>query len=491
MIQFCYGDDGQDPAVMEGDGNRGSQASVNLAHLWDHVHNRRPIHGVAAENDTGLPPFAVRGIAEDLLRNEVLLNCKSATNNSGMKKQYAEDIPFFVNTLRKFVHGKAAALAEHRVAFGLPRLFDSPCDVKTSRVVLPGNEAREGTLDTFLKECSEFHAVAPYMAEGEAAVEIAKLGKRKAVMLQHAVDNVSWVNRENLEIFLRAATDRYARAFIEPGTAVGAVGAQSIGEPGTQMTLKTFHFAGIAAMNITQGVPRIKEIINASKNIATPVIFAPLEAGITEDGAQRCKARIERTELGHITDYIEEIFTPDRAYLLLKLDLKAIRMLKVSIDLQGVIDAMLSTSSLKLKPMHIRPRGSYKIEIEPPASAKSGKFFVLQSLRAALPKVVVKGDKNVKKAILSTKIEKGAEQIQLVVEGTDMRVVMSARGVDGRKVNSNVSGPIRPSLYVPHVNRFLPKTAVVILKIGSFKSIHSTLSKLSEFWVSRQQGPQS
>jgi DNA-directed RNA polymerase beta' subunit len=43
------------------------------------------------------------------------------------------------------------------------------------------------------------------------------------------------------------------------GTAVGAIAATSIGEPSTQMTLKTFHFAGVASMNITQGVPRIKE----------------------------------------------------------------------------------------------------------------------------------------------------------------------------------------------------------------------------------------
>ena len=58
-----------------------------------------------------------------------------------------------------------------------------------------------------------------------------------------------------------------SRAQMEPGSAVGALCAQSIGEPGTQMTLKTFHFAGVASMNITLGVPRIKEIINASKNI--------------------------------------------------------------------------------------------------------------------------------------------------------------------------------------------------------------------------------
>lgn len=66
------------------------------------------------------------------------------------------------------------------------------------------------------------------------------------------------------------------RARIEPGTAVGALAAQSIGEPGTQMTLKTFHFAGVASMNITQGVPRIKEIINASPKISTPIITATL-----------------------------------------------------------------------------------------------------------------------------------------------------------------------------------------------------------------------
>lgn len=60
---------------------------------------------------------------------------------------------------------------------------------------------------------------------------------------------------------------------MEPGSAVGALCAQSIGEPGTQMTLKTFHFAGVASMNITLGVPRIKEIINASKAIRCPHPF--------------------------------------------------------------------------------------------------------------------------------------------------------------------------------------------------------------------------
>ncbi|KAI3933965.1 hypothetical protein MKW92_036254, partial [Papaver armeniacum] len=78
-------------------------------------------------------------------------------------------------------------------------------------------------------------------------------------------------------VFLETCISRYYSKRIEAGTAIGAIGAQSIGEPGTQMTLKTFHFAGVASMNVTLGVPRIKEIINGAKNISTPIIAAKLE----------------------------------------------------------------------------------------------------------------------------------------------------------------------------------------------------------------------
>ena len=64
------------------------------------------------------------------------------------------------------------------------------------------------------------------------------------------------------------AREKYLRSKQEPGEAVGAIGAQCISEPGTQMTLKTFHFAGVASMNVTLGVPRLTEIINASRKIS-------------------------------------------------------------------------------------------------------------------------------------------------------------------------------------------------------------------------------
>jgi DNA-directed RNA polymerase III subunit RPC1 len=130
------------------------------------------------------------------------------------------------------------------------------------------------------------------------------------------VDNQIKVTKEQLMTFLNIAWTKYVKAKIEPGmfcesiislylcyvgSTVGAVGAQSIGEPGTQMTLKTFHFAGVASMNVTLGVPRIKEIINAAKLINTPIISCKLVTADSEASARIVKGRLEKTHLGDVS----------------------------------------------------------------------------------------------------------------------------------------------------------------------------------------------
>lgn len=134
------------------------------------------------------------------------------------------------------------------------------------------------------------------------------------------VDNTSKVTEDQLRTFLQLCWVKYVKARIEPGpslslpltdfpltlgiyagSTVGAVGAQSIGEPGTQMTLKTFHFAGVATMNVTLGVPRIKEIINAAKLISTPIISCKLVTSDSEPSARIVKGRLERTHLGDVS----------------------------------------------------------------------------------------------------------------------------------------------------------------------------------------------
>jgi DNA-directed RNA polymerase III subunit RPC1 len=74
------------------------------------------------------------------------------------------------------------------------------------------------------------------------------------------------------------------------------------------MTLKTFHFAGVASMNVTLGVPRINEIINATKLISTPIIAAKLVNEFDLISARLVKGRLETTLLGDICEYIKEVY---------------------------------------------------------------------------------------------------------------------------------------------------------------------------------------
>ena len=131
---------------------------------------------------------------------------------------------------------------------------------------------------------------------------VATAGKEEKE-LQRCLQQLS---RAQLEFFFALCLRKYRGAQIEPGSAVGAVGAQSIGEPGTQMTLKTFHFAGVASMNVTLGVPRIKEIINAARKVSTPIIKAELVNSYDASQARGVKGRLERTELGQVCTSIRE-----------------------------------------------------------------------------------------------------------------------------------------------------------------------------------------
>lgn len=124
----------------------------------------------------------------------------------------------------------------------------------------------------------------------ESLAVIPGIKRRQDPMTLEAHDNSTWLFRIYLrqlistkvviqqERLTQPAFDwligeiksRYEQSIVNPGEMVGSIGAQSMGEPATQMTLNTFHFAGVSAKNVTLGVPRLKEIINVAKNIKTP-----------------------------------------------------------------------------------------------------------------------------------------------------------------------------------------------------------------------------
>lgn len=105
---------------------------------------------------------------------------------------------------------------------------------------------------------------------------------------------------------------RFTRALVNPGEMVGVLAAQSIGEPATQMTLNTFHFAGVSSKNVTLGVPRLKEILNVATNIKTPsmVVYQDGE-DLTQESCKILRSSVEHTNLRSVTFSTEIYHDPD------------------------------------------------------------------------------------------------------------------------------------------------------------------------------------
>lgn len=119
---------------------------------------------------------------------------------------------------------------------------------------------------------------------------------------------------------------RFDAAIVNPGEVVGTIAAQSIGEPATQMTLNTFHFAGVSAKNVTLGVPRLAELINVAQNIKTPSLTIYLHEDYAMDQyatkevlnkLEYCKLRdiVAKTQIYYDPSPKESVVEEDREFL--------------------------------------------------------------------------------------------------------------------------------------------------------------------------------
>lgn len=121
-------------------------------------------------------------------------------------------------------------------------------------------------------------------------------------------------NKIALQILVDEIILNYKKSIIAPGEMVGLIAAQSIGEPTTQMTLNTFHFAGVASKsNVTRGVPRIEEILSLSANPKNPscTIFLYPEEEKEQKNALTLMNKLEHTKMRDIVETIEICFDPN------------------------------------------------------------------------------------------------------------------------------------------------------------------------------------
>jgi len=142
--------------------------------------------------------------------------------------------------------------------------------------------------------------------------------------------------------------EEYCRAKIDAGEAVGLVSAESIGEPGTQMTLNTFHFAGVAEMNVTMGLPRIIEILDGRKKISTPMMEIFLNAPFNKGkDIHSIALRIKESTLGEfVKEYVINIVDL-RIELKLNLDKMGLVGVKPSLLVKAIDKAMSKEASAK------------------------------------------------------------------------------------------------------------------------------------------------
>lgn len=246
----------------------------------------------------------------------------------------------------------------------------------------------------------------------------------------------SVVTKSIHSLFLDTCRNKYTRSIVEPGTAIGCLAAQSIGEPGTQMTLKTFHFAGVASMNITQGVPRIKEIINCAKTLSTPVITVHLANDTDEDFARRVRARIESTTLSEITDYMENYVTKDDGYLIIKINLERIKVLLLGIDVHAIARKICSIPRGSIRVDQIRVHRDDIIIVS--STGKTANVSKeLRNYREICKRVVIQGYSTVKRAFVHEDQKKGVTHYKILAESEDLLRLMSTYGVLGTRCLSN------------------------------------------------------
>ncbi|KCZ81778.1 hypothetical protein H312_00818 [Anncaliia algerae PRA339] len=241
-----------------------------------------------------------------------------------------------------------------------------------------------------------------------------------------------FIGNEKSDLFKRIANDNLKNEFInrvhskmksmEYLSAVGALAGQSIGEPGTQMTLKTFHFAGVASMNITLGVPRIKEIINAVRNINTPIIKANLLFP-TLDEAKKVKGRIDKFKLKDIIKSITEIYSNTEMILEVLLCKESISNLKIEFNIEELRN--------KIKKDFHCSINDHKITLV--SKKEKDKYFIMKELKREIKEITISKIKEVKKVVIAQE----NNLYKLFIEGNGLREVLCTEGIEYKSTLSN------------------------------------------------------
>ena len=209
---------------------------------------------------------------------------------------------------------------------------------------------------------------------------------------------------------------------IDPSEACGIVGAQSIGEPGTQMTMRTFHYAGVAEINVTLGLPRLIEIVDARSVPSTPMMNIYLDEEHKNDAtkAKTVANQIEITELNDIADMEADL---TNLVITVKPDKTALN--DKGIKSEEVFDVIQKIRKIDAKE---QKNGNIKITLDDPS------YKNLLDINEKLRTLKVKGVDGIKRIIIRKEAEEG---YVIYSEGSNLEEVLDIEGVNPYRTQTN------------------------------------------------------
>ena len=224
-----------------------------------------------------------------------------------------------------------------------------------------------------------------------------------------------------LKNIIEKALEEYAKNCIDPTEACGMISAQSIGEPGTQMTMRTFHYAGVAEINVTLGLPRLIEIVDARSTPSTPMmnIYLRDEYRINPDLAKEIANKIEITRLTDVADIEMDLIN-----IVIHVKPNKKTMEKKGITLEDLLERIQSVRKLSAK----IEKETVKVTLDEPG------YKVLQNTNETLKNLKIKGIDGIKRVIIRKEPNEG---YVIYSEGSNLKEVLDIEGVDPYRTTTN------------------------------------------------------
>jgi DNA-directed RNA polymerase subunit A" len=278
----------------------------------------------------------------------------------------------------------------------------------------------------------------------EAVVEDTELPRRLKTQIYEVIESREGVTVEQADEIARASETRYLDTRVDPLDPVGTVSAQSIGEPGTQMTMNTFHYAGVAEIDVTQGLPRLIELVDARKTPDTPMMTVYLdpdhiESRIEEvddpdyterDVAHEVVWQIESTKILALGDVSTNV-----ADMLVNIDLNedTLRERWPTADDVGSVAEEIAEEIEDALGVETTRMGTV-IEFGPNQPSYRQLLQLVEELRD----IVFKGIEEVSRVVIRRETtDDGDEEFVLYTEGSAFGDVLTIEGVDGTRTTSN------------------------------------------------------